>query len=106
MPSDAVIHAANMCQIAVSVISMAAYLPQWLKLFRTKASTSISVRSWSAWSVSSAFALFYAIVKLLQNGSGWPLVISTFFGLTFVLFTLVLVVLFRGGRGAGGPLSG
>lgn len=100
MPPEYVIHAANVCQIAVPFISLTAYLPQWLKLWRTKSSASISVRSWCAWSFSSAFALFYATVQLLLNGRGWALVISSFLGLIFVVSTLLLVVKFRAGRAA------
>ena len=95
MPSESVITAANLCQIAVPVISLSAYLPQWLKLYRTRSSAAISVRSWAAWSVSTAFALFYAVVQLQQTGSGWALVVSSILALVFVLFTLFLILKFR-----------
>jgi uncharacterized protein with PQ loop repeat len=98
MPPETVVHAANVCQIAVPFISLTAYFPQWTKLFRTKSSASISIRSWCVWTVSSAFAVFYAIVQLLLNGRGWPLVLSTSLGLVFVAFTLVLVVRYRDKR--------
>jgi uncharacterized protein with PQ loop repeat len=92
MPAESVVQAANVCQLAAPFISLVAYFPQWTKLFRTKSSESISIRSWCGWGVSSVFALFYAVVQLLLNGNGWALVISTLLALIFVAFTLFLVV--------------
>lgn len=98
MPSESVIVAANICQAAVPLISLMAYLPQWNKLWRTKSSASISTRSWCAWTVSNGVAVFYAVTQLLLNGRGWALVLSSSLGLAFVLCTLFLVVRFRHGR--------
>lgn len=97
MPAEAVVNAANFCQAAVPFISLMAYLPQWVKLYRTKSSAAISVRSWCAWTVTSSFALFYAAVQLLLNGRGWALVLATTLGLAFVLITLGLVIKYRRG---------
>ncbi|MCX7005643.1 MAG: PQ-loop repeat-containing protein [bacterium] len=95
MPSASLAIAANICQATVPFISLLAYAPQWLKLWRTKSSTAISIRSWCAWSLSSAFALFYALTQLHMTGRGWALVMSTSLGLCFVLCTLWLVVKYR-----------
>lgn len=95
MPSEPIVVAANICQATVPFLSLLAYAPQWAKLRRTKSSTSISLRSWCVWSVSSAFAVFYAITQLLTTGRGWALVLSSALGLVFVLLTLFLVVRFR-----------
>lgn len=95
MPPEFVVAAANVCQLAVPVISLSAYLPQWIKLVRTRSSRDISLRSWCLWTVSAAFALFYAVVQLLLNGRGWPLVVSTLLGFFFILFTLVLILRYR-----------
>ena len=100
MPSESVVQAANACQLAAPFISLVAYFPQWLKLFRTKSSASISIRSWCGWIISSVFALFYAVVQLLLNGNGWALVVSTVLALIFVAFTLFLAVKYRPGRPA------
>ncbi|NLE68102.1 MAG: PQ-loop repeat-containing protein [Lentisphaerae bacterium] len=97
MPSETIIAASNICQAAVPLISLLAYVPQWAKLLRTKSSASISMRSWCAWTVSGSFALFYAVTQLLLNGRGWALVLSSSLGLAFVLCTLFLVVRFRHG---------
>ena len=95
MPSESMVVTANICQAVVPLISLLAYIPQWNKLWRTKSSESISMRSWCAWAVSGSFALFYAVVQLLLNGRGWSLVLSTSLGLIFVLHTLFLVIKFR-----------
>jgi hypothetical protein len=47
------------------------------------------------WTVSSVFALYYAVVQLLQHGQGWPLVVSAAIGLSAVLLTVVLVLRYR-----------
>ena len=95
MSSESLALAANICQATVPFISLLAYAPQWLKLWRTKSSTAISIRSWCAWSLSSAVALFYALTQLHLTGRGWALVMSTSMGLCFVLCTLWLVVRYR-----------
>ncbi len=95
MVPDSVITSANLCQIATTFISLSAYVPQWTKLLRTKSSANISLRSWCLWAVSSSFALFYAIVQLLLNGRGWPLIVSTLAAVCFVLSTVFLVIKFR-----------
>lgn len=95
MPSEVVVSAANICQMAVPFIAFSAYLPQWIKLIRTKSSRDISLRSWCIWTVSGLCALFYAVVQLFLNGRGWPLVFSTTFGLFSILFTVSLIFRYR-----------
>ncbi|MGA1205018.1 MAG: PQ-loop domain-containing transporter [Opitutales bacterium] len=95
MPSDLIIRAADLGQAAVPLLSLVAYLPQWIKLCRGKNSGSMSMRAWTIWTVSSLLALFYAIVQLQVTGRGWALVLSTGLGLAFVVVTLLLVVRFR-----------
>jgi uncharacterized protein with PQ loop repeat len=95
MPSEFVVSAANVCQMAVPFIALSAYLPQWIKLIRTRSSRDISLRSWCIWTISALCALFYAVVQLLLNGRGWPLVISTFMGLLSILFTVSLILRYR-----------
>jgi len=97
MPSDIIIRAADLGQAAVPFLSLVAYLPQWIKLHRSRTSGTISIRSWSIWTVSSILAVFYAVVQLQVTGRGWALVLSSALGLLFVVFTLVLVILYRSG---------
>jgi uncharacterized protein with PQ loop repeat len=95
MLSEFVVTSANLCQTAVPFIAVSAYLPQWIQLVRTKSSRDISLRSWCIWTLSSLFGLFYALVQLLLNGRGWPLVFSTTISLASVLFTVSLVFRYR-----------
>ena len=95
MVPDSVIIMANLCQIATTFISLSAYLPQWIKLIKTKSSAGIALHSWCIWIVAASFTIFYAIVQFLLNGRGWPLIISTIASLCCILFTIFLVVKFR-----------
>jgi uncharacterized protein with PQ loop repeat len=95
MVPDSVIITANLCQIATTFISLSAYLPQWIKLIRTRSSGDISIRSWLLWFLSAFFALFYAAVQLLINGRGWPLIITTLVSLGSTLLTISLILKFR-----------
>ncbi len=95
MVPDSVIITANACQVVTTLISLSAYLPQWIKLIQTRSSGDISLRSWYLWFISASFALFYAIVQYLLNDRGWPLIISTLASLGCILFTVSLIVRFR-----------
>jgi len=95
MLPDSVIITANMCQIATTIISLSAYLPQWIKLIQTKSSRDISLHSWLLWFFSASCALFYAIVQFLINGRGWPLIISTLFSVGSIVLTISLILKFR-----------
>jgi len=95
MVPDSVIIMANLCQIATTFISLSAYLPQWIKLIKTRSSADISLRSWCLWIIAASFALFYAIVQFLLNGRGWPLIISALASLCCIIFTIFLVARFR-----------
>lgn len=95
MPSELIIRAADIGQAAVPVLSLVAYLPQWIKLQRGKNSGSISIRAWTVWTLSSILAVFYAVVQLQATGRGWALVLSSGLGLLFVVVTLVMVIRYR-----------
>jgi uncharacterized protein with PQ loop repeat len=95
MVAEQIVTYANVCQLIVPFIAIASYLPQWIKLYRIKSSTGVSLRSWCLWAVSSIFTLFYAIIQLLLNGRGWSLVISTGITLTAIILTVVLILRYR-----------
>ena len=92
MLPEFVVIGANVCQSLVPFIAVSAYLPQWGKLRRTRSTEGVSLRSWLMWSLSSLFALFYAVVQLLLTGRGWPLVISSLLSAVFVLATVGLIL--------------
>ncbi len=86
---------AGFLQSIVPLISLTAYVPQWVRLIRTKESRAISLVSWMIWAVCYGIGLFYSVVLLNVTGHGWPLVAATSLGLSFVLFTMVLVWRYR-----------
>jgi len=95
MAADLVVTAANVCQLSIPFISLTGYLPQWIRILRTRSSDAISLRAWGLWTVSAAFAVFYAVVQLLVTGRGWPLIISSTLALGSVLVTVALVMIYR-----------
>ena len=86
---------AGFLQSIVPLISLTAYVPQWVRLIRTKESRAISLISWMIWAVCYTIGVFYSVVLLNVTGRGWPLVAATSLGLSFVLFTMVLVWRYR-----------
>ena len=89
---------ANAMQLSVVVMSFIAYVPQWLKLIRSKSSQDISLSAWLLWALSALFAVFYAVVEMYQYGVGWALIISAVSSLVFIVITVVLIVIYRNPR--------
>jgi uncharacterized protein with PQ loop repeat len=86
---------AGTAQSCVPFISLCAYIPQWRKLMKTRSSGSISLSSWALWAGAYSIATIYSTLLLMVTGKGWPMVATTSLGLSFVLFTLLLVWRFR-----------
>jgi uncharacterized protein with PQ loop repeat len=94
-PLDPWLTVAGAAQSCVPILSLCAYVPQWRKLLQTRSSGSISLVSWYLWAGSYSIATLYSTLLLLVTGKGWPMVAATSLGLSFVLFTLVLLLRFR-----------
>lgn len=63
----------------IGFISLVAYLPQILKLLRSKTSSKdVSLQTWAVWSVDAMVSLFYAIF-ILQD-----MIASIVFGVDFL----------------------
>ena len=95
MLSDPAIAAASFLQGSIPLLSLSAYLPQWRKIVATKSSKDISLHSWLLWSVSAAFAVFYAVAQYQTTGKGTALVFSSSVNLIFVVVTVYLLVIYR-----------
>lgn len=95
MNNDTITLAANIMQLTVALLSLIAYLPQWVKLMKTKSSRDISLPAWLLWTTSSLFAVFYAVVQVVSYGVGWALLISSLLSLGFVMFTVSLIIFYR-----------
>ena len=92
MNFEVVTRIADVLQLAAGVIYLIGYLPQMLRLYRTKSSRDMSLAAWLMWNLASSFGLFYAVVQLLKTGSGWPLIFTT--GLCFVLSVVTSAMIY------------
>ncbi|MBP3456720.1 MAG: PQ-loop repeat-containing protein [Bacilli bacterium] len=75
----------------VSLCTLISYLPQTIKLIKTKKSDDISIASWVLW-VTSSFA--YTLYAILVS-KDFMLIFETSLELTFCLIILVLSSIYR-----------
>lgn len=101
MPAERIVIVANFLQGCSPLLSLFAYLPQWKKIVANKSSRDISLTSWLVWLLSSAIAIFYAIVQYKVTGKGTALIFSSVLVLVFVIITVCLIALYRKGDRAG-----
>lgn len=74
----------------VTVCTYISYIPQLLKLARTKKSEDLSVASWILWSMSSFANLVYSIVL-----GRLELIVASVSEFLLILVTLVLTVYYE-----------
>ena len=67
----------------VSICTFTSYLPQTLKLIKTKKSEDLSIQSWILWVVSSVSYTLYAVIV----SKDFMLIFETSLELTFCLTT-------------------
>lgn len=75
----------------VSICTFISYLPQTIKLIRTKESEDISVTSWILWVTSSTAYTLYATLVNKEI----MLIVETSIELFFCLLILLLVIIYR-----------
>lgn len=75
----------------VSLCTLISYLPQTIKLIKTKKSDDISIASWLLW-VTSSFA--YTLYAILVS-KDFMLIFETSLELTFCLIILILSGIYR-----------
>ena len=97
MPAERVVIVANFLQGCSPLLSLFAYLPQWRKIIANKSSRDISLTSWLVWLISSAIAIFYAVIQYQVTGKGTALIFSSVLVLIFVIITVCLIALHRKG---------
>ena len=97
MPNAKIVIVANFLQGCVPLLSLVAYLPQWKKIIANRSSKDISLTSWLVWLVSSAIAIFYAVIQYQVMGKGTALVFSSIIVLIFVFITVCLIAFYRKG---------
>ena len=95
MPAGKIVIVANFLQSSVPLLALFAYLPQWRKIIANKSSKDISLTSWLVWLLSSAIAIFYAVVQYKVTGKGTALIFSSMLTIIFVFVTVCLIALYR-----------
>ena len=75
----------------VSLCTLISYLPQTIKLLKTKKSNDISIISWILWVVSSFSYTLYALLV----SKDFMLIFETSLELTFCIIILILSVIYR-----------
>lgn len=78
----------------VSICTMISYLPQTIKLIKTKKSSDLSINSWILWVVSSFSYTVYAILC----SKDFMLIFETSLELFFCLLILLLAVKYRNNK--------
>lgn len=78
----------------VSICTMISYLPQTIKLIKTKKSSDLSINSWILWVVSSFSYTLYAGLC----SKDFMLIFETSLELFFCLLILLLAVKYRNNK--------
>jgi uncharacterized protein with PQ loop repeat len=95
MPAEKIVIVANFLQGCCPLLSLFAYLPQWKKIIANKSSRDISLTSWLVWTLSSAIAIFYAVIQYQVTSKGTALIFSSVLALAFVFITVCLIAFYR-----------
>ena len=99
MPAEKIVIIANFLQGSIPLLALFAYLPQWKERIANKSSRGMSLTSSPVWLLSSAIAIFYAVIQYKVTGKGTALIFSSALTLVFVFVTVCLIALYRkGGR--------
>ncbi len=75
----------------VSICTMISYLPQTIKLIKTKKSSDLSINSWILWVVSSLSYTLYAILY----SRDFMLIFETSLELFFCFIILLLAIKYK-----------
>lgn len=78
----------------VSLCTLISYLPQTIKLLKTKKSSDLSIKSWILWVVSSFSYTLYAFIC----SKDFMLIFETALELFFCLLILSLAIKFRNNK--------
>lgn len=81
----------NILLLIVSICTLISYLPQTIKLLKTKKSEDISISSWILWVTSSLAYTLYAIMV----SNDFMLIFETLLELVFCLIILILSIIYR-----------
>lgn len=78
----------------VSICTMISYLPQTIKLIKTKKSNDLSINSWILWVTSSLSYTLYAVLCSKES----MLIFETSLELAFCLIILLLALKYKNNK--------
>lgn len=83
----------NSCGYATAILNMISYLPQIIKILKTRHADDVSVSSWVLWVLSAVIWMIYAV---LDGGIG--ILIAQFFELVLTTAVFVLTLKYKDSR--------
>lgn len=83
----------NFCGYATAVLNMISYLPQIIKILKTRHADDVSVSSWVLWVLSAVIWMIYAV---LDGGIG--ILIAQFSELVLTTAVFVLTLKYKDSR--------
>ena len=95
MPAERTLIISNFLQGCNPLLLLFAYLLQRKKIIANRSSKDISLTSWLVWLLSSAIAIFYAVIQYQVAGKGTALIFSSVLVFVFVFITICLIVFYR-----------
>lgn len=84
----------NILLVIVSICTMISYLPQTIKLIKTKKSNDLSINSWILWVTSSLAYTLYAVLC----SKDFMLIFETSLELAFCLIILLLALKYKNNK--------
>lgn len=91
-------------QVVGGSVLMLGYLPQIKQILKTRSTSDINLKTWVLWAFGVACVELYALNMVLTYSTGRLLLFTNTCTLVMVLFTLGLIVRYRG-RGVPGRRS-
>ena len=86
---------ADFCQATTVLLSLVAYIPQWLVILKRQSSEHVALWTWILWLGSSVLSLIYALELTQQQGSVNVLLIAALFNVCFLMLTVGLILRYR-----------
>lgn len=71
-----------------TVLEIVSYMPQIIKIIRTKSADDLSLASWASWAVSDVCYLTYVLLESPEFGVVFTACLSLFFVITVYVLTV------------------
>jgi uncharacterized protein with PQ loop repeat len=90
-----IVDLADLAQSITIVLSLTAYIPQWITMAKNKSSENISLSTWMLWFSSASMSWFYAFVQYTAKGNCFMLLASTTISVSLIVVTMYLIHKYR-----------